>query len=62
MTLNRAYNEFHNILRLFVVLVNFSFTTSETMSHELPHELPNDLKLRILGNYERSGKCLNPIE
>ena len=25
------YNRFHNILRLFVVLPNFSFTTSETM-------------------------------
>ena len=29
---------------------------------ELPHELPNELRLRILGNYEISGKCLNPIE
>ena len=26
-----AYNQFHNILRLFNVLPNFSFTTSETM-------------------------------
>ena len=25
------YNDFHNILRLFDVLLNFSFTTSETM-------------------------------
>ena len=25
------YNHFHNILRLFDVLTNFSFTTSETM-------------------------------
>ena len=26
-----AYNHFHNILRLFNVLPNFPFTTSETM-------------------------------
>ena len=26
-----SYNQFHNILRLFDVLPNFSFTTSETM-------------------------------
>ena len=25
------YNHFHNVLRLFDVLTNFSFTTSETM-------------------------------
>ena len=25
------YNQFHNILRLFDVLLNFPFTTSETM-------------------------------
>ena len=51
-------NHFHNILRLFDVLPNVPFTTSETMSmvnmaykhgkYELPDELPNDL--RILGN------------
>ena len=29
---------------------------------ELPHELPNDLRLRILGNYEISGKSQNFIE
>ena len=27
--------------------------------YELPHELPKDLRLRILGKYEISGKCLN---
>ena len=52
-------NHFHNILRLFYVLPNFPFTTSEkqwaiiTYKHgiyELPHELPNDLRHRILGN------------
>ena len=30
--------------------------------YKLPHNLPNDLKLRILGNQEISGKCLNFIE
>ena len=27
--------------------------------YELPHEFPDDLRLRILGNNERSGKCQN---
>ena len=27
-----CYNQFHNILRLFDVLLNFPFTTSETMA------------------------------
>ena len=64
------YNHFHNILRLFDVLPNFPFTTSEMMYddlykhdlYKLPHELPNDLRLRILGSYKISGKCLNFIE
>ena len=30
--------------------------------YELFHDLPNDLRLRILGNEEISGNCLNPIE
>ena len=30
--------------------------------YELPHEFPNDLTLRILGNWERSGKYQNFIE
>ena len=30
--------------------------------YELPHKLPNDLRLRILGNWERSGKSQNIIE
>ena len=30
--------------------------------YDLPHEFPNDLKLRILGNWEVWGKCLNFIE
>ena len=65
-----TYNQFHNILRLFDALANFSFTTSErcasiTYKHgmyELPRELTNDLRLKILVNYEISGKCLNLIE
>ena len=66
------FNQVHNILRLFDVLPNFSIITSETMCVrlllinngvcELPHELPNDLRLRILGNKEISGNCLNVIE
>ena len=27
--------------------------------YELAHELPNNLRLRISGNQEISGKCLN---
>ena len=49
-----SYNDFHNILRLFDVLTNFPFTTSETMRcetiitykhyiYELPRELSNNL-------------------
>ena len=46
------------ILKFFVVLPNFPFTTSETNrdyylkhgTYELLHELPNDLTFRILGN------------
>ena len=30
--------------------------------YELSHEFPNDLSLRILGNWEISGKRLKPIE
>ena len=30
--------------------------------YELTHELPNDLRLRILGNQEILGKCLNFVE
>ena len=30
--------------------------------YELPHELPNDLRPRILGNQEISGKSLNSRE
>ena len=30
--------------------------------YELPHELPNELRLRILGNEEISGKSQNFME
>ena len=51
-------NHFHNILRLFDVLLTFLFATIKTMRnitykhgiYELSGELPNNLKLRILGN------------
>ena len=68
-----SHNDFHNILRLFDVLTNFPFTTSETMRcetiitykhymYELPRELSNNLGLRILGNEEILGKWLKLIE
>ena len=34
-----------------------AISTCKDGIYELPHELPNDLRLRILGNYEKSGKC-----
>ena len=51
-------NHFHNILRLFDVLLSFAFTTSETIPRftyklavcEFPHELTNDLRLRKFRN------------
>ena len=30
--------------------------------YELPQKLPNDLRLRILGNKEKSGKSQNLVE
>ena len=69
------YNHFHNILRLFDVLTNFSFTTSETMRdyyykhgiYKLPLELPNDL--RKVGNirnvfkpHRMMAQCLFPLQ
>ena len=56
-----------NISRLFHVLTNFPFTTSETMRdyyykhgiYKLPQELPNDLRLkylRKLGNIRKVSK------
>ena len=34
----------------------WAIITYEQGIYELPHELRNDLRLRILGNYEISGK------
>ena len=31
-------------------------------AYELPHELPSDLRLRILGDKEKSGKSPNLLE
>ena len=30
--------------------------------YDLPQELSNNLRLRIIGNYEKLRKSLNPIE
>ena len=35
--------------------------TSKYSIYELPHKLPNDLRLRVLGNKEKSGKSQNFI-
>ena len=61
------YNHFQNILRLFDVLPNLRLPqvkrdviiAHKRGTYELPHELPNGLRLRILGNQEISGKCVN---
>ena len=53
-----TYNIEQNIWRLFHILAQFFFTSSETeldyyhqkVIVKLPHELPDDLRLRILGN------------
>ena len=63
-------NPGHNILRLFNVLpIFFSPQVKRSVIisnkhdiHELPRELKNDLRLRIFGNQEISGKSLNFIE
>ena len=65
-----SHNHFHNVSRLFDVLPNFpspqvkrcAIITYKHGIYKLRHELPNDLKLRILGNKEISGKCLNLIK
>ena len=37
----------------------YAVITNKHGIYELPHEFPDDLRLRILGNNERSGKCQN---
>ena len=64
--LNIPHNPFHNILRLLDILPNFLspqvkrwvIITSKHVIYKLPHELPNNLRLRVFGTYEISGKCL----
>ena len=59
-TTQSFYNIAQNICRLFHILAQLLFTTSETevdfmtrnLMHELSHKQPNNLKLRILGNWE----------
>ena len=57
-------NHFHN-LRLVIMLLQIFLAPQVKRSaiigakhgiYKLPHELPIDLRLRILGNLERSGK------
>ena len=55
-------NHFYNILIFLDFLPNFLFTTSEMKRDELPNELRNDLRLKILGNYEKPEKFQNLIE
>ena len=63
-------NHFHNILRLFDVLPNFSFTTGETMRDyyletqyiRVAPRVVERLKTCFLGNKKISGKYLNLIE
>ena len=68
--LSANYNYFHNILRDILMFYQIFFLpqvkqdtiiTYEYGLCELPHELLNDLRLRILGNWELSGKFLNLI-
>ena len=66
----RTYIHFHNILRLFDVLPNLPYTTSESNAIitykcsmcELSQKFANDSRLSIPGNCEISGKYLNFIE
>ena len=64
------YNDGHNILRICDTIPSFFspqvtgnvIISNKHCIYELPHELPNDLRLKILGNYERLGKSQNIIE
>ena len=52
---------FHQILLSPRVKRN-SIISNKQSVYELPHKLPNDLRLRILGNKEKSGKSQNLLE
>ena len=58
------YGDILMFQRIFLSLQNkrFAILTYQNGIYELPSELPNDLKVRILGDYEKSGKCLDFIE
>ena len=57
-TFELVYNHFHHIFRLFNVLPNFPFTTSETMRdfYLSTWDIPNALRLRILRNFGKVSK------
>ena len=40
----------------------WAISTYKRGIYELPHEFPNGLTLRILGNYQILGRCLNFTE
>ena len=59
------------IFREFFILYRIFFSPQVKQSmfiidkhgiYEWPHKLPNKLNVRILGNWERSGKSQNSIE
>ena len=61
------YHHSHNILILYQISLSPQVKRSPIISNKLgrqefPHELPNDLKLRILGIQDISGKSQNFIE
>ena len=35
--------------------------SNKQVIYELPEEMPNNLRLRILGNWQRSGKSQNKL-
>ena len=67
-----SYNQLHNTLRLFDILPNFPFTTSETMGDYYLQTWYMQVTLRIAerlkkilstpGNWEISGECPITIE
>ena len=54
---------FYQILFLFSPQVKrCAVITYKHGIYHWPHELPNELRLRIVGNSEISGKCVNFME
>ena len=67
--INFAGNDGYNILRIDTLPIFFSrklkrnvIITNKHGIYELLRDLPNDLRLRILGNYDTSGKPQNIIK